>query len=179
VGSNDVGYVKPTDLVRMIKTDMSTVKEMYPDTMLIYNEILSRINWRGAINNTLSVSYNDGLNDNNYIFNLKRTVLIVSPILLLNISYPVSFKWMPSSLYNDVLILYVGSNDVGYVKPTDLVRMIKTDMSTIKEMYPDTMLIYNEILSRINWRGAPNNEHGEHQRITINKYVKPVMESRL
>jgi hypothetical protein len=38
----------------------------------------------------------------------------------------------------DVLILYVGSNDVGYVKPTDLVRMIKTDMSTIKEMYPDT-----------------------------------------
>ena len=77
----------------------------------------------------------------------------------------------------DVLILYVGSNDVGYVKPTDLVRMIKTDMSTIKEMYPDTMLIYNEILSRINWRGAPNNEHGEHQRITINKYVKPVMES--
>jgi lysophospholipase L1-like esterase len=71
----------------------------------------------------------------------------------------------------------VGSNDVGYIKPTDLVRMIKTDMRTIKEMYPDTMLIYNEILSRINWRGAPNNEDGEHQRITINKYVKPVMES--
>ena len=35
----------------------------------------------------------------------------------------------------------------------------------------------NEILSRINWRGAPNNEDGEHQRLTINKYVKPVMES--
>ncbi|XP_052091886.1 corepressor interacting with RBPJ 1-like isoform X1 [Mytilus californianus] len=77
----------------------------------------------------------------------------------------------------DVLILYVGSNDVGYVKPMDLVKMIKNDLGTIKEMCPDTQLIYNEILSRINWRGAPNNEDGEQQRLTINKYVKPAVES--
>lgn len=77
----------------------------------------------------------------------------------------------------DVLILYVGSNDVGYVKPMDLVKMIKNDLGTIKEMCPDTQLIYNEILSRINWRGASNNEDGEQQRLTINKYVKPAVES--
>ncbi|XP_071153000.1 corepressor interacting with RBPJ 1-like [Mytilus edulis] len=77
----------------------------------------------------------------------------------------------------DVLILYVGSNDVGYVKPMDLVKMIKNDLCTIKEMCPETQLIYNEILSRINWRGAPTNQDGEQQRLTINKYVKPAVES--
>lgn len=77
----------------------------------------------------------------------------------------------------DVLMLYVGSNDVGYVRPKDFVRMVKTDLGTIKKTCPNTTIIYNEILSRINWRGAPSNEEGEEERIYINKLLRPVLES--
>lgn len=57
-----------------------------------------------------------------------------------------------------LLILQIGSNDLGTIKSKDLVEDIKTDLLRIMLLLPSTKILWSEMLMRRYWHNAEINE---------------------
>ena len=71
----------------------------------------------------------------------------------------------------DVIVLHVAGNDLGAYETGDLRYFLRAQLRYIKRNYPNTKLIWSQILPRTNWRHSKNNEAMEKARKRLNSYV--------
>ena len=58
----------------------------------------------------------------------------------------------------DVIVLHVAGNDLGAYEIGDLRYFLRAQLRNIKRNYPNTKLIWSQILPRTNWHHSENNE---------------------
>lgn len=71
----------------------------------------------------------------------------------------------------DVIVLHVAGNDLGAYEIGDLRYFLRAQLRYIKRNYPNTKLIWSQILPRTNWRHSKNNEAMEKARKRLNSYA--------
>jgi hypothetical protein len=71
----------------------------------------------------------------------------------------------------DVIALHVAGNDLGAYEIGDLRYFLRAQLRYIKRNYPNTKLIWSQILPRTNWRHSKNNEAMEKARKRLNSYA--------
>ena len=71
----------------------------------------------------------------------------------------------------DVIVLHVAGNDLGAYEIGDLRYFLSAQLRYIKRNYPNTKLIWSQILPRTNWRHSKNNEAMEKARKRLNSYA--------
>ena len=73
-----------------------------------------------------------------------------------------------------ILIIQLGSNDLGIVKGKELIELIRCDILRSRILYPDLQLIWSEILQRRYWHNANNEVAIETSRKRINLGIKNI-----
>ncbi|XP_077319008.1 uncharacterized protein LOC143974648 [Lithobates pipiens] len=71
----------------------------------------------------------------------------------------------------DVLVLHAGGNDLGLRKVRDLLVDIKADFLRLRERFPNTILLWSDIVARTRWRWARSVASIQKTRIRVNKVV--------
>lgn len=71
----------------------------------------------------------------------------------------------------DVLLLHVGGNDLGLRASRELCRDIKYDLLRLRTLFPDTIVVWSDMVARASWRLAVSVERINRARIKINKAV--------
>lgn len=56
----------------------------------------------------------------------------------------------------DVLIIHLGGNDIGKRKTLDIIFQIRDDLQTIQLTFPNTRVIFSEIVQRWEWLSPPS-----------------------
>lgn len=73
-----------------------------------------------------------------------------------------------------ILIIQLGSNDLGIVKGKELIELIRCDILRLRTLYPDLKLIWSEILQRRYWHNANNQVAIETSRKRVNLAIKNI-----
>lgn len=55
----------------------------------------------------------------------------------------------------DVLVIHCGGNDLGRVKSTELLKVMKKDLLTLYKQFPQMRILFSAINQRCHWRHAP------------------------
>ncbi|PIO39553.1 hypothetical protein AB205_0008570 [Aquarana catesbeiana] len=71
----------------------------------------------------------------------------------------------------DVLLLHVGGNDLGIRASRELSRDIKFDFLRLRSMFPNTIIVWSEMMARTSWSMAMSVERLNKARIKVNKEV--------
>lgn len=71
----------------------------------------------------------------------------------------------------DVLVIHLGSNDIMSIESRVLIQLMKHDLQIIRGMFPETVIVFSEILARLKWRGNESPEEGEQRRTLVNKKI--------
>lgn len=71
----------------------------------------------------------------------------------------------------DVLVLHVGGNDLGIRSCRHLIRDVKFDVLRLRMAFPDTVLVWSDIVGRTYWRAARSVDKLNKARIKVNKEV--------
>lgn len=71
----------------------------------------------------------------------------------------------------DVLLLHVGGNDLGIRASRELSRDIKFDFLRLRSMFPNTVIVWSEMMARTSWSMAMSVERLNKARIKVNKEV--------
>lgn len=71
----------------------------------------------------------------------------------------------------DVLLLRVGGNDLCLRASRKLIRDVKWDFLQLRVSFPDTVIVWSDIIGRVAWRGARLVECVNKARIKDNKAV--------
>ena len=69
------------------------------------------------------------------------------------------------------LVLHVGVNDIGRLKTSDLREELKSKISWLKRILPNTCIIWSQILPRALWRYSEEKKAMERCRYRINNAV--------
>ena len=78
------------------------------------------------------------------------------------------------SLHNSVetapslVCIHLGSNDISSLKPNTLIIRMKNDILKCMEMFPNSIVVYSQLLSRRCWSGLLH-EEGERRRVGVNQ----------
>lgn len=75
---------------------------------------------------------------------------------------------------SQILIMQLGSNDLGIVKGKELIELIMCDILRLRTLYPDLKLIWSEILQRRYWHNANNQVAIETSRKRVNLAIKNI-----
>ncbi|KAM4020116.1 uncharacterized protein ACNLHF_000667 isoform 3-T3 [Anomaloglossus baeobatrachus] len=86
--------------------------------------------------------------------------------LLKEIQYHVEFYRPP-----DVLLIHLGGNDLAIRTSRHLVRNIKLDMLNLWRSYPETVVVWSDIVARQMWRTARSVARINNTRIKVNKKI--------
>ncbi|XP_053305752.1 uncharacterized protein LOC128468000 [Spea bombifrons] len=71
----------------------------------------------------------------------------------------------------NVLLLHAGGNDLGLIPQKELVRQISQDLRKLKDRLPGVIVVWSEIVPRLNWRHARDHEAVARCRGKVNKLV--------
>lgn len=71
----------------------------------------------------------------------------------------------------DVLLLHVGGNDLGLHSMLELIRNIKFDFLCLRSLFPDTILIWSDIVGRSFWCMTRSVERLNKARIKVKREV--------
>lgn len=85
---------------------------------------------------------------------------------------PTFNKELESHPFPHVLIIQLGSNDLGKVLGKDLIENIKLDLLRLRTLYPHLKLVWSEILPRRYWHFADNFDAIEETRKRVNTAVR-------
>ncbi|KAG7462581.1 hypothetical protein MATL_G00186270 [Megalops atlanticus] len=72
----------------------------------------------------------------------------------------------------DVIILHLGGNDLGKTDPKGLLAAIKRDLTSLKSIFPQCLLVWSDILPRRSWRTTEDAEAMESIRVSVNRKVQ-------
>ena len=78
-----------------------------------------------------------------------------------------------------VLIIHLGSNDLGTMKGKELIENIKLDILRLRIFLPGVHLVWSEILPRRYWHFANNQANMEQTRKRVNVAVKSVFTTQI
>lgn len=70
-----------------------------------------------------------------------------------------------------ILLLHLGGNDLVSTSLRMLIQEIKKDLSKIKQLMPNTRILWSDIVARIQYRGAKSNAKTEKARKSLNSTV--------
>ncbi|XP_068106722.1 uncharacterized protein [Hyperolius riggenbachi] len=68
----------------------------------------------------------------------------------------------------DILIIHLGGNDLGKVKTLNLLARMRRDFLQIRAIFPNTVLVFSEIVPRLVWYVSPNKRFFEKIRKRVN-----------
>ena len=54
----------------------------------------------------------------------------------------------------DMILIHLGSNDIGTIKTCNLIENIETDILRLKLLFPKCRIIWSELLTRRYWHNA-------------------------
>ena len=75
-----------------------------------------------------------------------------------------------------VIFIHLGGNDLVNVKTLDIKHKIETEVAYLREAFPDTTLVWIDILSRSDWRGSLNGRKPiEKKRRQLNKLARRII----
>lgn len=74
-----------------------------------------------------------------------------------------------------ILIIHLGGNDIGKVSTMDLIFMIKRDLQRVKLSFPNTRVVFSEVVPRLVWMSSPRVNPLEKIRRRINHSVEKFM----
>ncbi|XP_075448420.1 paraspeckle component 1 isoform X1 [Ascaphus truei] len=77
----------------------------------------------------------------------------------------------------EVLLIHLGGNDVGGIRGIDLINKMKADLSFVKDVFKETIVVWSEILPRTAWNDTENYKAIDKLRRKINKCISDYMES--
>ncbi|XP_069803914.1 uncharacterized protein [Dendropsophus ebraccatus] len=77
----------------------------------------------------------------------------------------------------DIIIIHLGGNDIGKEGTIDLLFLMKRDMVTIHQMFPNTKLVFSEIVPRLVWLQATHLKFCERIRKRLNRGMAKFMPS--
>lgn len=71
----------------------------------------------------------------------------------------------------DILVLYVGGNDLGLCPMRQVIKDIQLDILRLWSSSPDMIIVWSDIVVRMSWQGARSVENSNKARIKVNKEV--------
>lgn len=74
-----------------------------------------------------------------------------------------------------ILIFHLGGNDVGTMKMLDLMFLIKRDLHRLKLYFPNTCIIFSEMVSRLHWLYSPGRKSLEKIKKRVNHSIEKFM----
>uniref|UniRef100_A0A8C2FN82 Si:dkeyp-121d4.3 n=1 Tax=Cyprinus carpio TaxID=7962 RepID=A0A8C2FN82_CYPCA len=75
----------------------------------------------------------------------------------------------------DVLIIHLGGNDISTTDPEAFIETVKKDMTSLKSIFPECLLVWSNILSRQTWRGTEDSKEMDIIRMAINESICGIM----
>uniref|UniRef100_A0A671L8H1 Si:dkeyp-121d4.3 n=1 Tax=Sinocyclocheilus anshuiensis TaxID=1608454 RepID=A0A671L8H1_9TELE len=75
----------------------------------------------------------------------------------------------------DVLIIHLGGNDISTTDPEAFIETVKKDMTSLKSIFPECLLVWSSILSRQTWRGTEDSKEMDIIRMAINESICGIM----
>jgi hypothetical protein len=72
----------------------------------------------------------------------------------------------------NILVIQLGSNDLGILKGKELIELIRLDVLRIRTLLPNVILVWSEILPRRYWHVANNHVAVENSRKWVNTAAK-------
>ncbi|XP_029282079.1 uncharacterized protein LOC115004560 isoform X3 [Cottoperca gobio] len=75
----------------------------------------------------------------------------------------------------DVLIMHLGGNDLSTDSPTDLLASVKKDLTSMRSIFPQCVLVWSNILPRRVWRHSADNHEVDLVRTTVNRRIQNII----
>ncbi|XP_019222016.1 uncharacterized protein si:dkeyp-121d4.3 isoform X3 [Oreochromis niloticus] len=75
----------------------------------------------------------------------------------------------------DVLILHLGGNDLSTDSPTDLLASVKKDLTSMRSIFPQCVLVWSNILPRRVWRHSADSHEVDLVRTTVNRRIQNII----
>ncbi|KAK2896415.1 hypothetical protein Q8A67_010903 [Cirrhinus molitorella] len=75
----------------------------------------------------------------------------------------------------DMLIIHLGGNDISTTAPEAFIETVKKDMTSLKSIFPECLLVWSCILSRQSWRGTEDSKEMDIFRMAINESICGIM----
>ncbi|CAB1343565.1 unnamed protein product [Coregonus sp. 'balchen'] len=75
----------------------------------------------------------------------------------------------------DVVILHLGGNDLGTHSPEALMLSVKKDLTSMRSIFPQCLLVWSDILPRMSWRQTEDSEAVDNVRAAINRRVHTII----
>lgn len=75
----------------------------------------------------------------------------------------------------DVLIIHLGGNDLSTDSPTGLLASVKKDLTSIKSIFPQCILVWSNILPRRVWRHSTDSHEVDLVRTTVNRRIQTIV----
>lgn len=79
--------------------------------------------------------------------------------------------------YPSMIILHVGGNDVGRLKTLDLMFLMKQDLHRLRLMFPNTCVVFSEMVSRLHWLYSKDSRPLEKIKRRINHSIEKFLPS--
>ena len=87
---------------------------------------------------------------------------------------PIIDKNLRSNPAPNILVIQLGSNDLGILKGKELIELIKLDVFRLRTLLPNVILVWSEILPRRYWHVANNQVAVENSRKRVNTAAKAI-----
>ncbi|OCU00113.1 hypothetical protein XELAEV_18005898mg [Xenopus laevis] len=85
--------------------------------------------------------------------------------------WPLLLKNVRSGRRPDVLVIHAGGNDMGLCSQRELVVMMKQDLDKIRQLFPDIILVWSEMVPHLVCRYARDGERMDKNRGKVNKLM--------
>ncbi|CAL8390687.1 unnamed protein product [Arctogadus glacialis] len=130
----------------------------------------SLVFWAEARAKSPEVGMQLGMDPSNVVIHWKGTQGMTWPQLL-PLLHQLKVKW-PNP---DVLIMHLGGNDLSTESPTDLLASVKKDLSSMRSIFPQCLLVWSNILPRRVWRHSADNHEVDLVRTTVNRRIHNII----
>ncbi|XP_053292014.1 uncharacterized protein si:dkeyp-121d4.3 isoform X1 [Pleuronectes platessa] len=75
----------------------------------------------------------------------------------------------------DVLIMHLGGNDLSTDSPTDLLAAVRKDLTSMRSIFPQCILVWSNILPRRVWRHSADSHEVDLVRTTVNRRIQNII----
>ncbi|XP_076598707.1 uncharacterized protein LOC143327925 isoform X2 [Chaetodon auriga] len=75
----------------------------------------------------------------------------------------------------DVLIMHLGGNDLSTDSPTDLLASVKKDLTSMRSIFPQCVLVWSNILPQRAWRHSADSHEVDLVRSTVNRRIQNII----
>lgn len=75
----------------------------------------------------------------------------------------------------DILIMHLGGNDLSTDSPTELLASVKKDLTSMRSIFPQCVLVWSNILPRRVWRHSADSHEVDLVRTTVNRRIQNII----